>query len=204
MNNRIFRSALAGMSAMLLSSAHAQVSAADSMLPLGQLPGDNLRPDFTRANPFPDQRRTRRLWLAWDAGRAGARDIFVREYETALEQWTVPLALTSNSGRNQSPDIENLGDSVLVVWESNRRGNFDIEYSLFDGGAWAIPAPINAETPDDHHPILFSWYNDFAGPRWNHEALTAWEREAVLMWSRVVGKKWSTPRSVPAAFDSAK
>ncbi|MCG3155935.1 MAG: hypothetical protein DKINENOH_02543 [bacterium] len=185
-------------------SLHAQFTAAGSLIPLGQLPGDNLHPDFTRANTYPDPHDTRELWLAWDAGTTLERHVYVRKYVGPQQQWGTPIAITSGSSINQYPDIENLGDSILVVWESNERGNFDILFSLYDGTAWSESAAITSDTTDDRKPVLFAQYRDQENGGWDRTALVVWECGAKLMWGYFDGQKWGLPQDVPGALDSAK
>lgn len=169
--------------------------------PLAQLPGDNLNPDFSESEAFSYFPPGEKWWLAWDVGTAEIRNIYVKSRVIEGEAWSNEFAVTAETFINQNPDIESFGDSALIVWESNKRGNFDILYSVFDGNAWTEPQFVTQDSVDNRNPVLHTYrligQNAFA-------ALLVWERKHALYWSKFEGNNWSTPALFPSGNDSAK
>ncbi len=67
------------------------------------------------------------LWAAWHAGAQGSRDIYVAKLTTSDESFQTPVRLTTDSQDQCNPDLAAGPDGkVYVVWQDNRRGNWDI------------------------------------------------------------------------------
>lgn len=169
--------------------------------PLAQLPGDNLNPDFSESEAFSYFPSGEKWWLAWDVGTAEIRNIHVKSCNHAGDAWSNEIAITSETFINQNPDIESFGDSALIVWESNQRGNFDIRYSVFDGNVWTEPQFVTRDSVDNHNPALHIYR--LIGQN-NSAALLVWERKHALYWSKFDGSNWSTPALFSSGNDSAK
>jgi hypothetical protein len=177
-----------------------QSANSSAIVPLGQLAGDNLHPDFTNGDDYSFS-KDHGPWLVWDAGNTVQRNIIARYYDPQQKRWLDHHSITSGIFINQHPDIEDFGDSVLVVWESNETGNFDIMFSLFDGNVWSEPAFVTFDLANDHKPALYtSRYN----PKFYANALVCWERSGWIFWSRFNGNSWSSPAPIPGQMDSTQ
>jgi hypothetical protein len=82
------------------------------------------------------------VWVVWHAGTAGARDIYLSRLAPGDEQFGGAVQLTTDAADQCNPDIAVGADGRLyVVWQDNRRGNWDIFASTStDGIAWSAVA----------------------------------------------------------------
>ncbi len=167
--------------------------------PLARLPGDNLNPDFSESEALGINPLDTKWWFAWDAGTRAHRTVYVKFLDVADEDWSQAVALTPDSCLNQNADIESFGDSVLIAWESNCTGHFEIMYRIFDGQTWGESRFLTRDSVDNRHPVLYTWlpYGK-AYP----EALLIWERKQGLRWSRFDGHDWSLPAPILTKNDS--
>lgn len=75
------------------------------------------------------------IWAAWHAGEEEARDIYVARLRAGQEAFDTPVPITTDSADQCNPDIALAGDgSLYVVWQDNRRGNWDIYLSTTSDG----------------------------------------------------------------------
>jgi hypothetical protein len=71
------------------------------------------------------------LWAAWHAGPQGSRDIYVAKLTPGADSFATPVRLTSDTQDQCNPDLAAGSDGkVYVVWQDNRRGNWDIFASV--------------------------------------------------------------------------
>jgi len=67
------------------------------------------------------------VWAAWHAGPVGARDIYVARQSAGMDNFETPIQITNNALDQCYPDLALAADgAVYVVWQDNRRGNWDI------------------------------------------------------------------------------
>ncbi len=92
------------------------------------------------------------IWVAYHAGPAGQRDVYVSKLTLGGANFAGPVQLTS-SGNDQSFPAIGIGvdDRLYVVWQDNRRGNWDIYIrTSADGVTWTTETRI---TDSDHNQI---------------------------------------------------
>ncbi len=96
------------------------------------------------------------VWVVWHAGDAGSRDIYISRLTSGQEQFSGPIQLTSNASDQCNPDIAIGPDGRLfVVWQDNRRGNWDIYLrTSADGVTWSSEAEATDFTNDETNPVI--------------------------------------------------
>lgn len=116
------------------------------------------------------------IWVAYEAGAVGQRDIHVSRLVAGADNFAGPVQLTTSSGDQCAPALA-LGsdDRLYVVWQDNRRGNWDIYgRTSTDGVSWSIetritesddnqiiPAiAVDAQSPET---VWVAWQDDRAG-----------------------------------------
>lgn len=84
------------------------------------------------------------IWAAWHAGPVGGRDIYVGKLTAGADAFGASVRVTSSSGDEANPAIAVGSDNRLyVVWQDNRRGNWDIYGSTStDGTSWVTERRI--------------------------------------------------------------
>lgn len=113
------------------------------------------------------------LWVIWETERDGNWDIYASCYNGSA--WSAPMSITSDSSDDRRPcgiyGSSWLYSPPLVAWETDREGNWDIYYSVYQGGSWSTPEPVGSDTGDDLRPSL-------AGDFFGEGVWAAWENNA--------------------------
>lgn len=96
------------------------------------------------------------IWAVWHAGSEDARDIYVARLRAGQEAFDEPVQVTTDPGDQCNPDIARTGDGVLyVVWQDNRRGNWDIYLSTTsDGETFTREALVTDSNDNQIEPVL--------------------------------------------------
>lgn len=112
------------------------------------------------------------LWAAWHAGAVGAREIYVATRSSQLHEWNTPLRLTNLASDQCDPAIAiGSDDTLYVVWQDNRRGNWDVYASAsLDGSTWGNPVRVTDSNDSQVNPVIAV---DHASP---YRVYIAWER----------------------------
>jgi len=123
------------------------------------------------------------VWVVWHAGQAGSRDIYLARLTPGAEQFGGAVQLTTNPADQCNPDIA-IGPNgkLYVVWQDNRRGNWDIYLrTSADGVTWSSEAEATDFSNDETNPVIavdarspsyayLAWQDNRAG---NHDIYVA-------------------------------
>jgi len=92
------------------------------------------------------------IWAVWHDGPAGSRDIYIGRLPAGAGTFEVGVCLTTNVADQCNPSIAMGGDNRLyVVWQDNRRGNWDIYGATsLNGISWSAEQQI-ADSDNDHN-----------------------------------------------------
>ncbi len=166
---------------------------------------------FHFANNFADNRHPRfsggvfgvweevgeHLWLVYDSKLdSGNTEIFTRVCYRGQTFWREPTRLTDNVFRDEYPVVKHVNDNPMVVWQTNRQGNFDLMFSIFDGNTWSTPDFITNNKSDDIHPELFVLQiHKYPQPD-TTIVILMWERDQKLYWNHYSETGWKLPRPV--------
>ncbi|HNS20240.1 MAG TPA: putative Ig domain-containing protein [Sedimentisphaerales bacterium] len=96
------------------------------------------------------------IWAAWHAGPEGARDIYVAQLPAGEEAFETPVQVTTDAADQCNPDIT-LGSNgtLYVVWQDNRRGNWDVFVSLTSDGRTFTRATLVTDSNDNEiEPVV--------------------------------------------------
>jgi PKD repeat protein len=92
------------------------------------------------------------IWVAWHAGAAGSRDIYVAKLPVGTTTFQAPIRLTSDARDQCNPALAvDATGTVYVVWQDNRNGNWDLYASLCSNGS-NFPKEVRV-TSSDHNEI---------------------------------------------------
>jgi len=116
------------------------------------------------------------IWLAYHAGEAGQRDIYVSKLTLGSANFAGPIQLTTHSSDQCFPAIAiGTDDTLYVVWQDRRRGNWDIYIRTSgDGLTWAAETRITDSDDNQIRPAIavdsqspnracVTWQDDGAG-----------------------------------------
>jgi uncharacterized repeat protein (TIGR02543 family) len=95
-------------------------------------------------------------WVAWHAGAAGTRDIYLARLASGAEHFGPPVRLTESASDQCNPDLAVGTDGTFyVVWQDNGRGNWDIHARTSrDGIVWSSPVQVTDSDQDEVHPAI--------------------------------------------------
>ncbi|MBC8182152.1 hypothetical protein H8E88_13645 [candidate division KSB1 bacterium] len=137
------------------------------------------------------------LWLVYDSKLdSGNTEIFTSVRFRDENFWRDPLRLTDNVFRDEYPVVKHVNENTIVVWQTNRRDNFDLMFSVFDGNNWKEPEFITDSKSDDIHPELLV-HQIYEYPQTDTVVvILVWERDQKLYWNQYSEAGWNLPKAV--------
>ena len=93
------------------------------------------------------------IWAVWHAGAAGSRDIYLGKLTAGADSFGASVRLTTNGSDQVNPALA-LGpdDKLYVVWQDNRRGNWDVFGSTSTNGtSWSTEQRIADLDDNDNY-----------------------------------------------------
>ncbi|MGC8947558.1 MAG: choice-of-anchor X domain-containing protein [Anaerolineae bacterium] len=110
-------------------------------------PREDLAPALTRT-------RDGAVWLVWQSSRAGNPDVWATRTDDGGAYWTPPLALTTSTGRDETPAIAQAADGRLwAVW---RTANYLWTRQSDDGVHWTTAVPLTFYPDSGAGPALLA------------------------------------------------
>ena len=96
------------------------------------------------------------IWVAWHAGASDRRDIYVAEQPAGSSTFQTPIRLTSDTRDQCNPALAvNAAGAVVVVWQDNRSGNWDIYASVsWDGRSFSQEARVTRSNRNETNPAV--------------------------------------------------
>jgi len=111
-------------------------------------PLPDTTPDITRDNPVTVTDSLGNIWIAWDAGVEGDRNIYLAQMPAGAFYFETRVCVTEDSHDQCNPALVLDGNNRLhLTWQDNRRGNWDIYYSYSDDGI-NFSAPVLVDDSD--------------------------------------------------------
>jgi len=132
--------------------------------------------DLDKSRPATVRDSQGNVWLAYQAGPSGQRDIYVCSLPPGSAYFGSSVQLTTNSADQAYPTIGiGTDDRLYVAWQDNRRGSWDIYISTSsDGLMWSAETRITDSDDNQIRPALavdrqspnrvhVAWQGDDAG-----------------------------------------
>lgn len=96
------------------------------------------------------------VWAVYHAGPSGQRDIYLSSMAADAGTFSGPIQLTADVGDQSFPDIAvGSDDTLYVVWQDSRRGNWDIYgQTSTDGVHWSTATRITTSDAHQTAPAL--------------------------------------------------
>jgi hypothetical protein len=97
------------------------------------------------------------IWITWETGPEGSsRDIYVGKLASGADNFDSSIRLTESSFDQCNPAIAvGTDDKLYVVWQDNRRGNWDIYASVSaDGIAWSTGTLVVDSNNNEVNPAI--------------------------------------------------
>jgi len=112
--------------------------------------------DVDKGHPVTVSDASDNIWVVWHAGAVGQRDICVSRRSPEDNDFAAPIRLTTDAGDQIHPDIAIDADNTLyVVWQDNRRGNWDIYLrTSVDGINWSAETRITDSDDSQTAPAI--------------------------------------------------
>ena len=116
------------------------------------------------------------IWVAWDAGATGSRDVYIGKLAAAGENFGTSVKLTNSSKDKCNPAIAvDNNDTLYVAWQDNRNGKWDVYMSTCaDGINWSAERKVTDSDSNHINPAIVAdiaspsrayivWQDDLAG-----------------------------------------
>jgi len=136
-----------------------------------------------------------RIWIVWHSQRTGNYDIFYKTYDPSLvHPWSPDIGLTTDTSVDRTPSVTQTADGkIWAVWSSNRMGNYDIYYTIYDGVSWLIePERLTTNLNADDFPSILQDSDGKIWIFWSSNRMGD-PGEIFCRISSDNGANWSTP-----------
>jgi len=97
-----------------------------------------------------------RIWVFWHSYRTGNAEIFYKIYDSSqVHRWSSEIQLTNNPGIDITPyAVQTADGKIWVVWMTNRMGNYEIFYKIFNGTSWSNDIRLTFDSSRDEMPAV--------------------------------------------------
>ncbi|MCK5712164.1 MAG: hypothetical protein KAI25_05575, partial [Hyphomicrobiaceae bacterium] len=116
-------------------------------------------PDLTgvpQDNPVTVQDGQGNIWVAWETGPDGSRDIYVAKKPAGAGYFENNIQITDEPHDQSNPTLT-VDDSgtLYLAWQDNRRGNWDIYFSSsLDGSHWSAAVLVTDSDASQTVPAI--------------------------------------------------
>jgi len=97
------------------------------------------------------------IWAVWHAGPAGSRDIYIARLTAGSSAFGTSTQITDSNADQCNPAVAvGTDDKLYVVWEDNRRGNWDVYASTSSslGATWSGPQRLTDSNDNQTNPAI--------------------------------------------------
>ncbi|MBS1516372.1 MAG: T9SS type A sorting domain-containing protein [Bacteroidetes bacterium] len=95
-------------------------------------------------------------WLAYERYNGSLSDIVIRQLSFA--GYSPEVVITNSTGEQNINPVVN---GKFLSWQSNKNGNWDLFYSIYNGSNWSAPSTISSTSADEINPYII---NNNTGP----------------------------------------
>jgi hypothetical protein len=95
------------------------------------------------------------IWVVWSSDRSGGYDLYYKTSSDCGASWSSSVRLTTDLSLDKSPAFLQARDGRLwVFWSSDRTGDYDIFYKIYNGTAWSNTAKLHTSPSIDLNPFI--------------------------------------------------
>jgi len=117
---------------------------------------DSASGGLSKGRPATVRDSSGNIWAVWHAGPTGSRDIYVGKLTAGADNFSSSIRLTTDAldQCNAAIAIDNSG-KLYVVWQDNRRENWDIYVSTsIDGINWSAETRVTDSNANEINPVI--------------------------------------------------
>jgi len=111
---------------------------------------------LNKGNPATVRDSEGNIWVAWHAGQTNSREVYVGRLAAGADDFDASVQVTSNSADQYNAAIAiDASDKLYLVWQDNRRGNWDIYISTsVDGINWSAERRVTDSNNNATNPAI--------------------------------------------------
>lgn len=95
------------------------------------------------------------IFVVWHSDRTGNTDIFYKTSSDGGALWSNAKQLTTDPNSDRSPSVTQTKDGrIWVAWHSNRLGDNEVIYKVYDGLSWSNHERLTSNTNEDTGPSI--------------------------------------------------
>lgn len=144
-----------------------------------------------------------KIWVVWHSQRTGNAEIFYKVYdEPQVHPWSSETMLTTDPNVDLAPSIMRANDDrIWVVWSTNRNGNYNVFYKVYNGVSWSPEDSLTTDPNADKNPSIMQASDDKIWLLWSTNRTGNFD--IFYKTSSNNGANWSTdtPLPYPAVAD---
>ena len=95
------------------------------------------------------------ILVVWQSDRTENHDIFYKTSSDGGVSWSNAAQLTTDSNLDRGPSVTQMKDGrIWVAWHSNRFGDNEVFYKIYDGLSWSDDLRLTSSTDEDSSPSI--------------------------------------------------
>ena len=152
---------------------------------------DNMVKDI---NPSVAQAANGTVWLVWVSDRTGNNELYFKTSPNYGLSWSDETQLSNDTNNDVSTSIAATGQGEMwVVWQTNRTGNWDIYYKIYNGTSWSNATAVTDSLNSDTQPSVTQTIDGKIWVAWNRL-----EQEDIEIYYNVFnGSDWTGETHLP-------
>ena len=131
-----------------------------------------------------------KVMVSWTDNRDGNYEIYFKKSEDNGNSWSSDVRLTNNSSLSDYPSIDASGNNVVIAWQDNRDGNYEVysKRSVDGGNNWDADQRLSSNSSFSEYPsvtisgakVNIAWEDNRDG---NREIYNKYSTDGGVSWS---------------------
>jgi hypothetical protein len=106
------------------------------------------------------------LYYTFEAHTGNSSSIYLGQYFQSADSFAIVANVTNDNFMNINPKLLYSNDSIFIVYQTNKKGNWDIAYQIFSNNQLSPAYFVADSSSDETNPVVVS-INDLFGSQEN-------------------------------------
>jgi hypothetical protein len=94
------------------------------------------------------------IYYTFEAHKGNSSDVYLGQYFTASDSFTIVANVTNDNFRNINPKLIYSNDSLFIIYQTNKNGNWDIAYKVYSNSQFSPVYYAADSSADEINPVV--------------------------------------------------